>query len=48
MQCKQFQPRDLNTVRYYKCNNMGHYANKCPLKTQQKDAVAKEKGNLAH
>ena len=48
MQRKQFQPHDLNTVRCYKCNNMGHYANKCPLKTHQKDTVAKENGNLAN
>ena len=30
MQHKQFQPRDLSTVRCYKCNNMGHYANNIP------------------
>ena len=44
VQCKNFQPRDLSTVRCYKCNNMGHYANKCPLKFAPK---TQEQGNSA-
>ena len=44
MQCKQFQPRDLTTVRYYKCNKMGHYANKCPIKFTPNN---QEQGNSA-
>ena len=44
VQRKNFQPRDLSTVRCYKCDNMGHYANKCPLKFAPK---TQEQGNSA-
>ena len=39
------QKFDLSQIRCYKCNNMGHYANKCPLKQQHKDIMTKEKVN---
>ena len=30
------QKFDLSQIRCYKCNNMGHYTNKCPLKQNKK------------
>ena len=44
MQRKQFQQYDLNTVCCYKCNNMGHHANKCPTKFTHNN---QEQGNSA-
>ena len=39
---------DLSQVLCHKCNQMGHYINKCPLKIQQNNTVTQEKGYSAN
>ena len=39
------QKFDLSQVRCYKCDQMGHYANKCPLKQKKANTITNEKAN---
>jgi hypothetical protein len=43
-------PPDIATIKYYNCNNMGHYSNECPtkdpLKEKEKEKEKKTKDGL--
>jgi hypothetical protein len=47
------KPKDLSHIECHRCHEMGHYANKCPQKKEQQDAMAnatwqEEQANMFH
>ncbi len=47
------KPKDLSHIECHRCHEMGHYANKCPQKKEQHDAMAnamwqEEQANMFH